>query len=75
MEIDYKKCSNIFGYIYLTLDMNSNKKYVGQSRRILKNNILNYKGSGTIISRKIKKHNTKFFKKFILDIAYTQKEL
>jgi hypothetical protein len=64
-------------YIYLTINLINNKKYIGQ--RKLPCNISHYKkdkylGSGTILFNAIKKYGRENFKKEILDICDTQKE-
>lgn len=63
-----------YGYIYLTLDLITNKMYIGQSTKIQKKYFLNYFGSGTIIRKKIHK-NKENYKKFILSFAFSKEEL
>lgn len=70
-----------YGYIYSIFNQINGKYYIGQSRRIYKNNylnkknIINYYGSGSIIKKAILKYGRDNFCKSILDYAYSKEEL
>ena len=62
-----------YGFIYITTNMINGKKYIGQ-RRYYKG-WEKYLGSGVNITRAIKKYGVENFKKDIIYIADSQKEL
>jgi len=62
----------MFGYIYITTNNINNKKYIGKHES---NKIDNYLGSGTLLTRSIKKYGIEHFKKEILFVAETEEEL
>ena len=57
----------IFGYIYLSVNMENSKIYIGQSIKLDHKNIFGYYGSGRII-QKVDKSK---LKKFILKVVWT----
>lgn len=65
--------NNPYGFIYITTNMINGKKYIGQ-RRYYKG-WEKYLGSGVNITRAIEKYGSENFKKDIIYIANSQKEL
>jgi group I intron endonuclease len=63
----------MYGYIYLIINLQNGKKYVGQS--ILFNDLNTYLGSGQVQRAAIKKYGRKFFKKYILGYCSSKEEL
>lgn len=61
-----------YGFIYLTTNLINGKIYIGQSIHFNKRT---YLGSGTSITAAIKKYGRKNFKRKILKICFSQKEL
>jgi group I intron endonuclease len=65
MKEKSEKKNEIFGYIYLITNMINGKQYIGQCTRNIKSSH-SYYGSGTYMTRAIKKHDKLNFKKEIL---------
>lgn len=65
-----------YGYIYITLNQQTNKVYIGQKFG-LPNHTKTYLGSGTRFNTSVQSHGKQFFKKRILGIleANTKEEL
>lgn len=59
-------------FIYLTINLINNKKYVGKHYGSLEDN---YLGSGSILKNAIKKYGKENFKREILEIVNSEKEL
>jgi group I intron endonuclease len=68
---------NYYGYIYKTINILNNKIYIGKcSRKIEKyDKTKKYLGSGKILNNSINKYGRKYFKKEILEKAYSKQEL
>ena len=63
-----------YGYVYLTIDQKHDLVYIGQKKGKVEKS-KNYYGSGTIIQRIKKRRGIYFFKKIILGVCYSYKEL
>lgn len=62
-------------YIYLTVNLITGKKYIGQRSCHCKISEDTYLGSGEILKKAIKKYGKKHFSKRILEICYSKDEL
>lgn len=60
-----------YGYIYMTINLINNKKYIGKKKGKIDNW---YLGSGIYLKRAINKYGKENFKKEILDICYSLEE-
>ena len=74
LRLNINNVKPIIGYIYVTL-LNGIPKYVGQSCILNYNHSINYKGSGKIIQRYIKKYGSENLFSVIIDYASTHEEL
>lgn len=63
-----------YGYIYGTYDIRNKSMYIGQSKKLDRYSLENYKGSGIYISKELKERPNDF-KKYILRVCYNQQEL
>ena len=61
-----------YGYIYLTVDLRTKLKYVGQHKGMFDSTCF---GSGLLISRAVKQYGAHNFKVKPIDYAFTKKEL
>lgn len=64
-----------YGFIYVTINKISDKKYIGKCVYSRKNSWENYLGSGVYLKRAIKKHGKENFERIIIDEAMSEKEL
>lgn len=63
----------MYGYIYLTTNLITNKKYIGQHKS--ENFDYSYKGSGKILTRSINKYGFDNFKCELLEECFSKEEL
>lgn len=64
----YEEAHRHFGYVYVTINTISNKRYIGISYKNGKST-RSYLGSGTYLKSALKKYGRENFKKYIIDIA------
>ena len=64
----YEEAHRHFGYVYVTINTISNKRYIGISYKKGKST-KNYLGSGTYLKSALKKYGRDNFNKYIIDIA------
>lgn len=64
-----------YGFVYETTNNINGKRYIGQRRMSHDWEDDAYLGSGTILTKALKKYGKQNFSKTILDYAYSQKEL
>lgn len=64
----YEEAHRHFGYVYVTINKISNKRYIGISYKKGKST-KSYLGSGTYLKSALKKYGRENFKKYIIDIA------
>ena len=76
-EIEYlERIKGLYGFVYITTNLTNNRMYIGQKK--VKNKSGNWKeylGSGVVIQRAITKYGIEFFKRDIIDVAFSKKEL
>lgn len=66
----------VYGHVYITTNLINGKQYVGHStKQIGSNQEKNYFGSGNMIDPAIKKYGKQNFKKEILRICYSEKQM
>lgn len=71
MEVDHSR----YGYIYRTTNLVNGKSYVGKHRIGRTENWLAYLGSGTALSRAVRKYGQSSFKKELLSYADSLEDL
>jgi len=64
----YEEAHRHFGYVYVTINTISNKRYIGISYKNGKST-RSYLGSGTYLKSALKKYGRENFKKYIIDVA------
>jgi hypothetical protein len=69
-----KESNDVYGYIYVTIDLMYNKVYVGQRHKLPEHDLW-YFGSGKVIRNIKRVRGTQFFKKVILGLCYSKEEL
>lgn len=62
-----------YGFIYLTINLVNNRKYIG--KKVYDSNANTYLGSGTILKKAIDKYGRENFERIILEKCYTDEEL
>lgn len=72
---DYKNVINPYGFIYITTNIINGRRYIGQKSFDYKSRWYSYVGSGYQLIKAIKKYGKENFKRDIVAIAYTAKEL
>ena len=65
----------MYGYIYVTTNLQNNRKYIGKHKCSIDKINNNYLGSGKLLKQAIAKYGIGSFSKFIIDIAYDEKDL
>lgn len=64
----YEEAHRHFGYVYVTINTISNKRYIGISYK-KGESTRSYLGSGTYLKSALKKYGRENFKKYIIDVA------
>lgn len=72
-EYSYDEARTHFGYVYITTNEVTNKRYLGIAYR--KTSTRTYKGSGHYLKNAIKKYGDTNFTKVIIDVAETKDAL
>lgn len=71
-ELRQSNPNNYYGYIYAVIDLETDKKYIGQHKGKFSNT---YYGRGIYIKRAIKKYGKEHFKMKLIDWAFSKEEL